>query len=97
MIHTEDMTDQEIRELVTRLVAREVGPVGYIRFVQQLRRGRGNYTEERHQWLDGLTVDEICDSIEQNREHWREMGWLPAARGEDEAAEQQQQEGQSDQ
>jgi hypothetical protein len=33
--------------------------VGLIRFLQQYDLGTGDYTEERQQWLDDLTVDEV--------------------------------------
>ncbi|MBQ7181845.1 MAG: hypothetical protein IJR87_11240 [Bacteroidaceae bacterium] len=37
------------------------------KFLQQLEPGSGNYTEERHKWLDDITIDEVVDSIEQHK------------------------------
>ena len=33
--------------------------VGFARFLRVYRAGTGDYTEDRHQWLDGLTVKDI--------------------------------------
>lgn len=52
-----------------------LGPVGMIRFIQQFETGRGDYTKEREQWLEGPDqpdVDALADRIEQwraNKEH----------------------------
>jgi hypothetical protein len=39
-----------------------------IRFLRQFEPGSGNYTQERHQWLDQFTVEDIFTHIEQARE-----------------------------
>ncbi|WP_204139360.1 hypothetical protein [Halomicronema sp. CCY15110] len=38
---------------------------GMIRFIRQFEPSSGNYTEERHQWLDRLTADEVFAQIKQ--------------------------------
>lgn len=45
------MTLEEIRQHGIETLARELGPVGMIRFLQQFETGHGDYTAERHQWL----------------------------------------------
>ncbi len=43
-----------------------VDALGYddaIRFIRQFDAGSGDYTTERHQWLDSLTMDEILADI----------------------------------
>lgn len=40
---------------------------GMIRFIRQFEPGSGDYTEERHQWLDQLTPDEIFAQVKQAR------------------------------
>ena len=56
------MTLEDIRRKGYEVLARELGPVGMIRFLQQFETGRGDYTEERHEWLTG-SVDEIVEVI----------------------------------
>lgn len=38
---------------------RELGPVDFIRFMQQFEPGQGDYTRDRSQWLDVLTPEQI--------------------------------------
>ena len=45
------MTLEEIRRHGIEALARELGPVGMIRFLQQFETGKGDYSAERHQWL----------------------------------------------
>lgn len=47
-----------------------VDALGYpdaIRFIRQFDNGSGDYTQERHQWLDQLTMDEILTDIKQRQ------------------------------
>lgn len=50
------MTLHEIRIVGNEALLKTLGPVGMIRYLQQYERGRGNYTEERHRWLDPLDL-----------------------------------------
>jgi hypothetical protein len=36
-----------------------LGYVDAVRFIKQFDQGHGNYTKDRSQWLDHLTLDEI--------------------------------------
>jgi len=56
------MTLEDIRRKGYEVLARELGPVGMIRFLQQFETGNGDYTEERHEWLTE-SVDEIVEVI----------------------------------
>ncbi|MGK5091235.1 hypothetical protein WDW89_04360 [Deltaproteobacteria bacterium TL4] len=60
-IDTTNLT--QIRQLGFKVLNKELGPVAMIRFLQQFEQGYGNYTEERHQWLDDLSIDEITNEI----------------------------------
>ena len=51
-VKTKEMTLNEIHNQGIEVLARELGPVKMIRFLQQYETGKGNYTEERHSWLD---------------------------------------------
>lgn len=54
------MTPQQIRVAGLAALTRELGLVGMIRFMQQFETGQGDYSIDRHQWLDQYTVDDIA-------------------------------------
>ena len=59
-MNVEMMTPQQIRIAGLAVLARELGLVGMIRFMQQFEMGQGDYSKDRHQWLDPYTVDDIA-------------------------------------
>jgi hypothetical protein len=61
------MTPLEINRLGYKALTNALGFDGMIRFLRQFEPGTGDYTEERHQWLDRFTNEDIFASIEQNR------------------------------
>ena len=61
------MTLPEIRKAGLEALLERLGPEGTLRFLQQYDPGHGDYTKERHVWLDGLSLDDIAKSIEQRR------------------------------
>jgi len=65
------MTDARTMEQIylagLEALKRELGPVGMVRFLQIVSNGRGDYSKERHAWLDGLSIDDIVQEIEQRR------------------------------
>jgi len=58
-----EMTAEQIRHHGLEALKRELGVVGMVRFMQQFTNGKGDYSVERHQWLDQLTQEEIMDQI----------------------------------
>lgn len=48
-------------------LARELGIVGMIRFMQQFETGYGNYSKDRHKWLDDQDLDTIVKRIREKR------------------------------
>jgi hypothetical protein len=69
MRHTaESEAPSEIPQADLEALRRELGVVGMIRYLQQVCRGRGDYTAERAELVGHLTVDEICDAIEKRRQ-----------------------------
>jgi hypothetical protein len=38
-----------------------------VEFIQQFDSGYGDYTKERHNWLDKLTIEEICNEINNSK------------------------------
>ena len=58
-------TPVELRREGFRALVEALGPADAIRFLQQYDPGQGDYTAERHQWLDHPTRDDIARGIEQ--------------------------------
>ncbi|WP_426559813.1 hypothetical protein [Dapis sp. BLCC M172] len=56
------MTPIELQRKGFKALVDALGIVDAIRFIHQYDSGSGNYTEERHQLLDTLTIDEILTS-----------------------------------
>jgi hypothetical protein len=62
-MNVQTMTPQQIRVAGIEALSRELGLVGMIRFMQQFEMGQGDYSKDRHQWLDKYTVDDIAKII----------------------------------
>ena len=45
------MSLEQVRQRGIAALAKELGPVGMIRFLQQYESGSGDYSQDRHQWL----------------------------------------------
>jgi len=52
-----------IRRLGIDALTERLGPIGMIEFMRQFDSGYGDYTKERHAWLDNLTIEEISAEI----------------------------------
>lgn len=61
------MTPLEINQIGYEALANALGFDGMVRFLRQFETGSGDYTQTRHQLLDGFTVDDIFNQIEQRR------------------------------
>ena len=59
-------TITEIRRDGLEVLAKALGPIGMVRFVQSFDLGRGDYTKERSQWLSE-SLDEIFKDIKEKR------------------------------
>lgn len=57
----------EINRQAIHLLATEMGVADAVRFLSQFSTGQGNYTEERRQLFEGLTLDEITEQIKSER------------------------------
>jgi hypothetical protein len=62
-MNAQTMTLMEIRNAGLEALMRELGPVGTIRFLQQYEIGQGDYSQERHAWLDELDIQTIADQV----------------------------------
>lgn len=53
------MTPTELTHKGFQALVDALGYVDAVRFIKQFDRGHGDYTKDRTQWLDHLTLDEI--------------------------------------
>ena len=59
--------DRRAREILTR----DLGIVDTLRFLAQFRSGSGDYTAERGEWLNELSLHDIVPKIKANRQKTR--------------------------
>lgn len=55
----------ELNQKAKAILIRELGPVGYARFIQQYEEGFGDYTTERHQWLGEQSAKSLHEQASQ--------------------------------
>jgi hypothetical protein len=67
MISIDRMTDEDFERHAFAILKRELGLDGLARFLRLNRAGSGDYTRDRHGWLDGMTIDEIMAEVENRR------------------------------
>lgn len=61
------MTPIELNRKGFNALVQTLGYADAIRFIRQFDNGSGNYTQERHQWLDQLTIEDIWADIQQRQ------------------------------
>ncbi|HZH89811.1 MAG TPA: hypothetical protein VEX70_04235 [Pyrinomonadaceae bacterium] len=64
---TQNLTLEELRRAGIEALTRELGAAGMARFLQQFETGWGDYSVERHQWLDQGNVQTLAEQIRQRR------------------------------
>jgi hypothetical protein len=52
-----------IRKKGIEALTEKLGPVGMVEFIRQFDSGYGDYTKERHEWLDDENVADISMKI----------------------------------
>ena len=57
----------DVTQRATNTLIKELGIVDTIRFLNQFRAGAGNYTEERYQLYEGMSVKDIVRDIKAQR------------------------------
>jgi hypothetical protein len=60
---TRTMTLMEVRQEGLAALAERLGPVGMVRFLQQFETGYGDYSVERHTWLEAVDVKTLAERI----------------------------------
>jgi len=61
------MTDEEFYRHALEVLQRELGADGLARSLRLSRSGGGDYTRDRDEWQQELTLDEVLASIRVNR------------------------------
>jgi len=61
-------TPNEIRKEGIEILSRELGPIEMVRFLQQYDMGEGDYTKERHKWIQKSTVKGIKEELKKLKE-----------------------------
>jgi len=64
MISLEKMSDEDFERHALAIMQRELGLDGLARFLRVYRSGTGDYTRDRHRWLQGATMQEILAEVE---------------------------------
>jgi hypothetical protein len=67
MMNGQTMSLEQIRIAGMEALARELGIVGMVRFLQQFETGHGDYSKDRHKWLDDQDLDTIVKRIQERR------------------------------
>ena len=68
MISVDRMTDEAFERHAFATLKRELGLDGLARFLRLNRAGSGDYTRDRHRWLDGATIENIMADVESPRD-----------------------------
>lgn len=61
-------TQQEIIKQGYQALVDSLGVIDAIRFIQHFSPGQGDYTKERHQWLDKKSLKDVFAEMKQRRE-----------------------------
>jgi hypothetical protein len=60
----DEMSDDEFERQALAILQRELGLDGLARFLRLYRSGSGDYTRDRHRWLEGATIQEIVAEVQ---------------------------------
>lgn len=61
------MSPASIRKAGLEALAKALGPIGMVRFLQQFETGTDDYTKDRQQWLKDMDVKDIVEEIKSSR------------------------------
>jgi hypothetical protein len=61
------MTPVELNQKAFQVLIDGLGYADAIRYLKQFDNGSGNYTQDRHQWLDPLSLEDIWTDIQQRQ------------------------------
>ena len=66
-VSTQTMNPAVLRKKGLEAVAKALGPLGLVRFLQQFETGAGDYTNERANWLKGHAIEDVVSEIKDRR------------------------------
>ena len=69
MTPLEQLSDEDFERHALAVLGRELGLDGLARFLRLYRPGPGDYTRDRHRWLDGVTIREIMAEVDCGHQH----------------------------
>jgi len=69
MISIDRMTDEDFERHALAIFQRELGLDGLARFLRINLAGSGDYTRDRHKWLNGVTIDDIMEEVASRQNH----------------------------
>lgn len=61
------MPPVELNQKAFQVLIDGLGYADAIRYLKQFDNGSGNYTRDRHQWLDALSLEDIWTDIQQQQ------------------------------
>lgn len=64
---TLDLTNEEIRTRGLEVLQRELGPAGMVRFLKQFELGHGDYSAERHQWIEDQRLEDLIEELRKSK------------------------------
>ena len=67
MMNGQTMSLEQIRIAGMEALARELGIVGMVRFLQQFETGHGDYSKDRHEWLDQYSMADIAKLVQEKK------------------------------
>jgi hypothetical protein len=67
------MKKSEISRRGYQVLIQELGYASAARFLLRFESGSGDYTKDRHKWLDQLTMDDFRAFVSQKRERKDEL------------------------
>jgi len=71
---TKELTQREIRERALAAVMKELGPEGYVRFVQEFWPGRGDYTKDRRKTVCRMSPEDVERMLAKRRTRRSRIG-----------------------
>ena len=60
----DSIDDLEFERRTLAAIRQELGLGGLARFLMTYRSGQGDYTAERHQWPDAITLEQLKSELE---------------------------------
>ena len=66
-MNTRNLTTNQIHELGIEALMSKLGATGMVRFLDQYKTGKGNYSVDRDQWLTVPDVETLANQIQEAR------------------------------